>query len=182
MKTLTCSCSESALFEAYELAEGLPAQRCAACASVLLSLDDYRCWRERQPAVSEPAGPLPPSEEPARARICPACGRIMSRHRTGTAPDFRLDRCGACQLVWLDDGEWALLEQNGLALQLDQVLTDAWQQRVQALENQQRRDGQLRARLGEETFAEVRRIKTWLATHPFKNEIIGLINGQSDNT
>ncbi len=182
MRKLHCACSAHAVLDGHLLAPGLTAQRCPACGTVLLTLDDYRRWRERQPA-SGAVAPIStnnaePEPEAAQARHCPACQRLMSRHRTGTAPDFRLDRCSPCQLVWLDDGEWQRLEEAGLAAQLDMVLTDAWQQRIQAAEMQAGRDAALRARLGEETFAEVRRLQSWLDKHPQRTAILAELNAR----
>ncbi len=181
MRKLHCTCSAHAELDGHLLAPGLTAQRCPTCGNVLLALDDYRRWRERQPAsgtVTTPSanGAKPESGAAAQARHCPACQRLMSRHRSGTAPDFHLDRCSPCQLVWLDDGEWQQLEEAGLATQLDIVLTDAWQQRIQAAEMQAGRDAALRARLGDETFAEVRRLQSWLDDHPQRAAILAELN------
>lgn len=177
---LHCTCSARHPLRPHRLAPGLSALRCEACGAQLLALDDYRRWRDRQPAAAAAAcaHSAEPAVEPAHARTCPACQRLMSRHRTGTTPDFRLDRCSPCQLVWLDDGEWPLLEQAGLATQLDAVLTDAWQQRVQAAELQARRDADLRARLGSATFDEIRRLQGWLRDHPQRSEILALLNSR----
>lgn len=159
------------------LAEGLGAMHCASCGGVLLDLNEYRRWRSRQPAGSPPVlvEAVETGVEPEHARSCPACQRLMSRHRAGTRPDFRIDRCNVCQLVWLDQGEWPSLVHAGLATQLDTLLTDAWQQRLKATEMQALRDAELCLRLGEETWIEVRRIQDWLANHPKREEILALL-------
>lgn len=172
-----CGCGAAEPLARHVLAEGLVALRCPACGAVLLALDEYRSWCKRQPAEAPPilAEDSEPGAEPDHARACPACQRLMSRHRAGTRPDFRIDRCNFCQLVWLDDGEWPSLVRAGLATQLDTVLTEAWQQRLRAMQMQALRDTELRNRLGEETWAEVRRIQNWLAVQPKREEILALL-------
>lgn len=176
-KSLHCGCGAAEPLTRHALAEGLSALRCAACGGVLLSLDDYRAWRSRQPSGEMPAlaAAAEPAPEAGHARACPSCQRLMSRQRAGTQPDFRIDRCNACQLVWLDTGEWEGLLRAGLASQLDTVLTEAWQKRLRAAELQALRDAERRNRLGDETFAELRRIQDWLALQPKRDEILGLL-------
>ena len=99
----------------------------------------------------------------------------MSRHRVGVEPDFRLDRCSACQLVWFDDGEWERLQQAGLGRSLVRILTDGWQRAIVAEENRMRRESQIRQRLGEETYAELQRVRQWLAAQPNREELIALL-------
>lgn len=175
-----CICAARPALQPHQLASGLEAQRCGDCGNTLLALDDYRRWRERLPAgvvESADAGATEPVQEPGHARACPVCSRLMSRHRVGLSPDFHIDRCSPCQLVWLDDGEWQQLEQAGLLLQLDSVLTDAWQRRVQAEELRQRREADLRARIGDANYDEALRIRHWLASHPQRTDMMRLING-----
>ncbi|MDR0997216.1 MAG: zf-TFIIB domain-containing protein [Zoogloeaceae bacterium] len=184
---LVCGCGNGsrrpAGFSRIELAAGLIAPQCDACHGVALKLDDYLDWRQQHfaelPAI-EPA-PFPGREVPSRARTCPACGVLMARYRTGDAQSFWLDFCPACRLVWLDDGEWQALQTHGLAPYLDTILSDAWQKGIQARRASHWQEELLRARFGEETLTEIRRIQTWLATQPAakRRDIVQFL-GQSD--
>ncbi|TVO51629.1 hypothetical protein [Denitromonas halophila] len=175
---LTCPCDTGTGFASTSLSEGLGALQCSGCQGVLIALDDYRRWREHHPDVPAPpaAATVAATNEPAFARPCPACGRPMSRHRVGLLPDFRLDRCSPCQLVWCDDGEWTRLSHARLAQALDHILTDAWQQALVAQENRARREAEIRKRLGDDTYEELQRIRQWLATQPNRVELIGLLS------
>lgn len=176
---LTCRCAPGAVFAPMTLNEGLDALQCSGCQGVLIALTDYRRWRERHPDLpATPSdAPVIATDEPAGARPCPACGRLMSRHRVGLTPDFRLDRCSPCQLVWCDDGEWTRLHQARLAQGLARILTDSWQQTLIAQENRARREAEIRKRLGDDTYEELQRIRQWLATQPNRVELIGLLTG-----
>jgi len=90
-------------------------------------------------------------------------------------PDFRIDRCGACQLVWLDRGEWAALVHNGLARRLDEVMSDAWQRQLKQDELRAGREATLRARHGDECINELSRIRAWLDVQPQRDELLSLL-------
>jgi Zn-finger nucleic acid-binding protein len=178
MRKHFCPCAPKTAFDRCELTPGLLALRCPACQGVLLAMADYRRWRERQVLNSPAAEPiaLPGQEKSSPARACPLCQRVMARYRTGSAESFWLDYCPVCQLVWLDDGEWRQLEESGFAPHLDIILTERWQQRVKARTLLSFREEVLVKRFGEETLAEIRRLKTWLDAHPRRKEILVYLN------
>ena len=107
------------------------------------------------------------------ARPCPCCGRIMERLRTGRQPDIRIDRCVHCQGVWLDGGEWEVLQYQ--QARLDDVLSDMWQRQLREAEAQERRDQQMRLRLGDATVDEIGRIRHWLADQAEPDVVLQLI-------
>ena len=176
-KSLTCGCGAELL--AGELADGLPARLCPACGGALLTLDDYRSWRQALPASSTDTAALSEvGEESGKARRCPSCGAPMARYRVAPASNFRLDRCNHCQLVWLDGGEWPALVEAGLIDRLDSILADAWQKRVLAEESRLRREASLRQRLGDEAVEELQRIQSWLHSRPNGRELLALLSGE----
>jgi Zn-finger nucleic acid-binding protein len=181
MDRLLCACTKKPYFEEHELEEGLPGQRCPDCHTDVLWLKDYRAWREAkhpdwEKSTPEPAVPTCP-EQASKARVCPACQRLMARHRTGSEESFWLDYCVACGLVWLDDGEWEALKRDSLALHLDTLLTERWQRRVVEQRKIATREAVLRERLGgAERFGEIKRFKTWLKQQGDKKEILAYLS------
>jgi Zn-finger nucleic acid-binding protein len=177
-KSLSCECGAALLSGA--LAEGLPARICPACSGVLLSLADYRAWRQALPpaASGTPARLAAVGEDAGRARTCPACAGPMARYRVLPASSFRLDRCNHCQLVWFDSGEWSALVEAGLIDRLDSILADGWQRRIQADEARLRRESVLRQRLGDEVVDELQRIQSWLHSRPNGRELLALLSGE----
>jgi len=177
MNPLTCNCGGPSGFEPCEPAPGLPAQRCADCRGLLLSLAEYRPWRDQhfsELAAVDPA-PLPGRETPSIVRKCPCCGRLMERYRTGNAESFWLDFCPKCELVWFDVDEWERLEEAGLTPYLDTILTERWQKRIQSQRESAFRAELLRERFGDATFAEIERIQGWLAQQPNRRDIVAYL-------
>ncbi|MED5617712.1 zf-TFIIB domain-containing protein [Ideonella sp. BN130291] len=174
---LRCDCPQQPALAVAELAPGLPAHHCQACAGSLLNLDAYREWQASAPAapVADHSMPLALFET-ASARACPSCARLMQRHRSGTDPDFRIDRCVACQLVWFDAGEWEALVRAGLRERLVELLADGWQRQLQLDELRAGREGALRSRHGEACMNELARIRAWLEMQPHREELLGLLS------
>ncbi len=163
-----------------QLAEHLVAWACDTCRGQWLSLADYRDWRLRHPDALVDVEPSPlVTDEAPTARVCAGCGRIMSRHRTGTAPDFHVDRCAGCQAVWLDDGEWSRLTAADLHRHLDRLLSATWQQKLIASDLAARRMADLRRRLGDEVFEETLRLRTWLDQQPNRDDVLRLLLGDA---
>ena len=99
----------------------------------------------------------------------------MQRLPVHNAQDFRVDRCIPCQYLWLDPGEWAALVQLGVALQLDTLLSDAGQRRLQSERLLAARMQTLRQRHGDERIDEVLRFRRWLAEQPLADELLALL-------
>ncbi|MDO5693410.1 MAG: zf-TFIIB domain-containing protein [Pseudomonadota bacterium] len=173
-----CGCAAKSFLKPISLEPGLFAATCPDCGAVLLKMDDWRRWRGAQPS------PAPDAESPSvstaaadhtQARHCPACARLMERLPVDAGGAFRVDRCGPCQYLWLDQGEWPALVQSGLALQLDALLSDGGQRRLQAERLQASRMQALRQRHGDEGVDEILRVRRWLAGQPHRDELLALL-------
>lgn len=178
--TYRCVCSAASVLRPRALAPGLSADTCDDCHGHWLAMDDYRRWvaNQPEPVAADDADlpvlrPVPAAED--KARSCPSCQRLMERLRVGRSPDFRLDRCGACQRVWLDDGEWAALVAAGLATRLGEILSDGWQRQLRDADAQARREAELRARHGDACIDELARVRVWLATQPQRETLLALL-------
>ena len=172
-KTLHCSCAAHTELSPCELAPGLAGLHCTSCGGHMLMLEDYRVWRST--ATPQPATTAAATAEDNTARNCPACTRLMQRYRVGSTPDFRVDRCAACQVVWFAGGEWQALLATGMGTRLDEILTDAWQRQVQAEELRKGRETVLRQRHGAATMDELARIRQWLQAQPERDELLALL-------
>lgn len=178
--SLRCTCGSDSGWQLLELAPGLPASTCRDCGGSLLALDDYRRWRDRGATLPEMslAGDridLPTASAAEGARHCPRCTRLMQRLRIGAPVDFRVDRCGPCQQVWLDRGEWQALQRAGLATRLLEVLSDGWQRQLQADDARARREVALRERHGDDRMQELARMRAWLDEQPQRDELLALL-------
>ncbi len=174
-RILACpNCGFGQTLTKVRLAPSLSALRCQACEGTLLDVTDYRFWCEREPVAPDQTAP-PLSGEDTPARSCPSCNRLMHRYRVGIQPDFRIDHCAACQEIWLDRGEWDALVRSGLALRLTDIVTEAWQRRMQDAASHVRREAGLRQKHGDACVDELLRIREWLAAQPAREELIALL-------
>jgi Zn-finger nucleic acid-binding protein len=157
------------------LTENLAAYSCGMCLGTLVSLVAYRAWRERAASGSIEATPTAEPEADAPdspgAKKCPKCRSLMSKYRISAGKTNRLDYCPHCEEVWLDEGEWQLVEGLATAGEFTKVFTQAWQYAVRAGISHEMEGQRLRELLGAdyERFLEFAR---WLQSQPAKQEII----------
>jgi len=95
----------------------------------------------------------------------------MSKYRISAEKTNRLDYCPHCDEVWLDDGEWRLVE--GLALSGDfaRLFTQAWQNMVNVEVTEAMEASRMRSVLGGD-FARVEEMREWIQSHPRRLEIL----------
>src|SRR3982751_5893980 len=126
-------CADSPLVHAM-LTEGLAGYSCGNCLGTLVSLVSYRAWRERaganalpsvMPAIADTA-----AADSIGAKKCPKCRSLMSKYRINAERANRLDYCAHCEEIWLDDGEWQLVESLVMSGEFSKVFTQVWQSAV----------------------------------------------------
>jgi Zn-finger nucleic acid-binding protein len=171
-------CADSPLVHAM-LTESLAGYSCGNCLGTLVSLVAYRAWREhagRQalqsatPAIADTA-----AADSIGAKKCPKCRSLMSKYRISANRDNRLDYCAHCEEIWLDDGEWQLIESLVASGDLTRVFTQAWQRAVRADVTGTMEERRLRELLGAEydRFIEFAR---WLDAQPAKQEMLAQLS------
>jgi Zn-finger nucleic acid-binding protein len=183
-RTLNCVCDAHTALLPQTLAKGLPVLGCESCHGQLLSLDDYRRWLARYPQemvqvpVKETAPPYAsgaPSATSTPVRKCPACSQLMERLLSARASDFRLDRCGPCQWLWMDAGEWSTMVADNASRELLEILSDGGQRALRETAAQQRREIDLRVRHGDATIDELIRLRAWMAQQPHSDTLLNLL-------
>jgi Zn-finger nucleic acid-binding protein len=157
------------------LTEGLAAYSCGKCLGTLVSLVAYRAWREG-PARSAlkvlPAAiPEADAADSTGAKKCPKCRSLMSKYRVHAEKSNRLDYCPHCEEIWLDDGEWELVEGLVISGEFARVFTQVWQYAVRAGVTGAMEEQRLRSLLGAD-FERVAAFSEWLQTQPAKQEIL----------
>ncbi|HTU66791.1 MAG TPA: zf-TFIIB domain-containing protein [Steroidobacteraceae bacterium] len=168
------TCADSTLVHAM-LTDGLAGHRCGNCLGTLVSLVSYRAWREgpgraRLPAMPDAVADVAPPDSLA-AKKCPKCRSVMSKYRVSAEKANRLDYCPHCEEIWLDDGEWQLVEGLVNSGDFARVFTQAWQFAVRSGIAGAMEDQRLRGLLGADhaRFVEFAR---WLATRDDRQEIV----------
>jgi Zn-finger nucleic acid-binding protein len=157
------------------LTEGLAGHSCGKCLGTLVSLVAYRAWREhaaRGPLrETPPATPEADAPDSIGAKKCPKCRSLMSKYRISAEKTNRLDYCPHCEEIWLDDGEWELVEGLVTAGEFTKVFTQAWQYAVRSGVSRAMEEQRLRELLGGD-YERVAQFSAWLEAQPAKAEIL----------
>lgn len=142
--------------------QDLPALGCEHCGGTLLSLVSYRHWRERQPAHDAADGDAPVEvKDTPLALQCPKCEHFMTKFRLSADTRNHVDLCVHCDEVWLDNGEWRLIDSLALAGSLTRVFTQPWQSHVRHVEAERRAEERWAERLGTD-YERAREVLAWL--------------------
>lgn len=162
------------------LADNFAAYSCGRCLGTLVSLVSYRAWRERTQLVKASPAAQPEADAPDSpgAKKCPKCRSLMSKYRISAGKTNRLDYCPHCEEVWLDDGEWQLVESLAVAGEFAKVFTQAWQYAVRAGISHGMEEQRLRELLGDD-YERVIRFGEWLQQQPAKAEILARLARQT---
>jgi Zn-finger nucleic acid-binding protein len=157
------------------LTESLAGYGCGRCLGTLVSLVAYRAWRERHgtdalPAVEPAVAEMTPADS-VGAKKCPKCRSLMSKYRISAQQANRLDYCPHCEEIWLDDGEWQLVESLIVSGEFTKMFTQAWQYAVHANLTEAMEEQRLRELLGDD-HERVMRFAEWLQDQPAKARIL----------
>jgi len=158
------------------LADNLAAYSCGKCLGTLVSLVSYRAWREspagRNARLEVPAAhPEMDAQDSVGAKNCPKCRSLMSKYRISADRKNRLDYCPHCEEIWLDDGEWPLVESLVMSGKFSKVFTQAWQHAVRAGIAGAMEEQRLRELLGDD-YGRFTEFARWLGSQPARQEIL----------
>jgi Zn-finger nucleic acid-binding protein len=157
------------------LTDNLAGYSCGKCLGTLVSLVAYRAWREhsaRGPIAPTPtATPDFDAPDSIGAKKCPKCRSLMSKYRISAQKSNRLDYCPHCEEIWLDEGEWELVEGLVMAGEFTRVFTQAWQYAVRSSMTGAMEEQRLREVLGGD-YERVVQFAEWLQSQPAKQEIL----------
>src|SRR5581483_993243 len=171
-------CKTSVLID-HPLDAALASYACTQCGGQWVAATAYFRWLEAQAPKLAASAPVMrvdlPVVEHTKAKLCPQCGRILTRARVGHGVSFSLSHCGGCSGIWFDANEWEVLRGLNLHTNLHLVFSSAWQAEVAKQEREAQHDDLLRQKLGDADFAEIKRIKAWLDAHPKRAELYAVL-------
>ena len=173
----TCPACGVRTLERAELQPLLPCFRCPRCAGQWIRGEHYFRWLEHPDRKHTDVNPNVVGEphDSKRAMICPECGKLLSRYRVGHGVSFSIDRCAGCGGIWLDANEWETLQQHHLEDRIHMIFSTAWQGQILREEQQKAFEQRLVSRIGDEHFAELKRVVAWVDTHPHRAEIAAFL-------
>jgi Zn-finger nucleic acid-binding protein len=163
-----CPACRGARLEPREIEPGLTGSGCPACTGLFIPFESYLAWQSTQPtAPSTASSPATSSStDSSNAKLCPSCGRFMTRFRLTLDIPFYIDRCGGCAGMWFDRGEWESLRSRGLHSRLHTLFNETHQHQLRHQEAARQHEDRLRLLLGDASFMRARDFKQWLASHP----------------
>ncbi len=177
----TCpKCSASTLRHTL-VNNSLAANGCNRCKGVLVSLVTYRDWRERSGLAgrsvdkTECLTEVPDTKD---AMVCGKCRNLMTKFRISAETDNRLDYCASCDEVWLDGGEWEMIEKLVGSGELANITTQPWQYRVTTATTEMMALERLKKTLGDD-FQSVAQFRELLDGHPARLEILAYLSSNS---
>lgn len=158
------------------LTENLAGYGCGKCLGTLVSLVAYRAWREGaggRSAMKATTAAIPDTDAPDSigAKKCPKCRSLMSKYRIVAEKPNRLDYCPHCEEIWLDDGEWELVEGLVISGDFAKVFTQAWQYAVRSGVTDAMEEQRLRELLGAD-YERVAQFAEWLRKQETRMEIL----------
>ncbi len=94
--------------------DGVSLDLCEACAGIWFDDGELRQLIQTDPvaltSLEESAAKNAVESAPATGRRCPSCARVLDRYRYLYDSPLELDRCDACQGIWVEDGELAKMQ------------------------------------------------------------------------
>ena len=67
------------------------------------------------------------SVDDKKAGLCPECQCYLNRAKVPIKTPFFVESCASCNGIWLDHGEWEILTQLGLELEIEKLFLRGWQ-------------------------------------------------------
>ncbi|NOX69502.1 MAG: hypothetical protein GXP15_09975 [Gammaproteobacteria bacterium] len=164
------------------IAGNLTAHSCTRCTGLLISLVAYRRWREihhRSAADGEAVDVNCEIPDTRNAITCSRCRTVMIKYRISAQSDRRIDYCASCEDIWLDGGEWELIESLVGSRHLAGIVTRPWQRRIRLETVDALRSDRLASFFGKD-FEKIRDLKEWLDEHSAREEILAYLQRRED--
>ena len=172
---MNCPVCKNVGLAAAEADAALSSRRCGNCGGQWVAATSYFAWLESRGTdlpERHAAGEIVLTvTEAAGAKLCPECGRFLTRAKVGHGVNFHLDRCGSCGGIWFDANEWDVLRSRNLHDDVHFVFSSAWQAEVARGEREAAHERLMAQKLGETDWAEVKRIRAWLDGHPKRAQL-----------
>ena len=157
-----------------------PVFGCSTCHGVWIDSNAYLAWvtgREAKPAPELTIDETPVADT-QNLKLCPTCRRFLMRYHILPGSHFFVERCGHCNGVWFDEGEWASVRRHGLQDRVNQLFTQPWQDRIRAVESRHSLEQIYLDRFGGEDYRRVREIRAWLDSRPQKAMLLAFLQSR----
>ena len=168
------SCGKGNLRPSY-LEPQLPCYSCPNCEGSLLMLSDFLRWKESNENHKLTVNTISvEAEETSKAMICPKTGGLMTKYKISKDSEHRLDLSPSINAVWIDKGEWELLKDKGLALSINSIFTDHWQEEIRSGESSDIMAALYQRKFGEH-YKDIQAFRKLITDKHFKSQVIAYL-------
>ena len=175
---MNCPVCKSSELIPTDLESDLPAFRCDNCGGKWIRGAEYWKWLENHgsnlPERWDQDSGLSLAE-PGIHIDCPECRFRMVKYLVGHGFSFTIDHCQGCKGVWFDRNEWEALRERNLHDDLNAMFTSFWQDAAQKEARKKRLEQIYISRFGPDDYAEIERVRAWLATRPNKQDLLAYL-------
>ena len=175
------ACKQGKLVYTY-IEDSLPCHQCTSCSGHWLKLDAYLSWLSR---IESNADSLEKTDfdfyaaDSKQVLICPETGSLMLKFKVSNHMDCHIDYSSACAGLWLDAGEWEVLKQAGLILQLNQIATEVWQSRLRKQRTHSVFEEKYEKLFGEEDHQRLKELRAWLGEKEKAREMLAYLSSKN---
>ena len=164
-----------------DLESDLPAFRCDHCSGTWIRGAEYWKWLEAHPNLPERQAEDPglTLAESGMPIDCPECRFRLVKYLAGHGFSFTLDHCQGCKGIWLDRNEWEALKARNLHDDVNSMLTAFWQDEAQKEVRKKRMEQIYIGRFGADDYAEIEKIRAWLATRQNKQDLLAYLTDKN---
>ncbi|MGB0664605.1 MAG: zf-TFIIB domain-containing protein [Pontibacterium sp.] len=153
------------------LEPALRSHECVHCDGDWILIEDIVSWLEQtKPMFSGDESAVFLEDDSKTALICPLTGQLMQKYRINNDTDHKLDYSANVGGVWLDAGEWSYLKDQGIALQVGKIFTDAWQKQIRDNDTKAMYQALYESKFGDD-YEKLKEIKSWLDSNGNKTEL-----------
>src|SRR6266511_932032 len=168
---LKCPVCKSPELRATDLEAGLTFFNCPECRGNWLRGAQYWKWLPQRSDQDSGLSLV----EPDIHIDCPECRFRMVKYLVGHGFSFTIDHCEGCKGVWLDRNEWEALRERNLHDDLNSMFTSFWQDAAEKEARKKRLERIYVSRFGPHDYAEIERVRAWLATRPNKQDLLAYL-------
>ena len=164
-----------------DLESDLSAFRCDNCGGTWIRGAEYWKWLEAHPNLPERQAEDPglTLAESGMPIDCPECRFRLVKYLVGHGFSFTLDHCQGCKGIWLDRNEWEALKARNLHDDVNSMLTAFWQDEAQKEVRKKRMEQIYIGRFGAADYAEIEKIRAWLATRQNKQDLLAYLTDKN---
>ena len=150
---------------------GLISLSCDKCHGGMLSIIHYIDWSKKNKNNVTSDNEIHKIDETKQLINCPKCFGFMTKYKISNQTHNRLDLCFRCYEIWIDSGEWQLLQQLELDKKLPNIFSQEWQKNIVTKEMNEKRLKRYENYFGND-FEKIAKFKNWLDNYDKKSNVI----------